>query len=549
MKKSIFFAVFFVFLSINSYSQKDFTFCYGSIAVTIYDGGNAEMVRYNSSGSIVSKVTGKFDLYGKGSSTEVLKIQFQGNEYRYDLIRDGRGVPSLILDNQSRKYTLCKTEVRDQAQDDAKFLNEMYAKWREEERLLKIKYASLAPDIKKVIGNPIRISYFEVANNDVADGQISDAILDLKNGWRIPSVIELSLIYSKFKNSLKGPVYITSDIDPDNTYYERRPGFEYSFDNNYKVVFPRNRGKEYSTNEEPYVYSSNPGWGYTIRFVRDIAGPIKTYSKKWDWYLSEPKGEKLNVYGKNKVSSNFVKDYPYFPLSCGILANNSNDVIDFENDKVKYKIKFSVDTDLAEHQKKEINENMIQYLDINGLPTLSEANYDHRDPNNKNNLVARYDKRMFIATQMILKGIKKIELFNSDSSLCSSVINFDEIEKTASTMVHSDTQGNQLVKRPRYWYADVVDKKNASLLWIDKYPDRPFLKYDIIFSAPLKRNNLSFKNFEKHRLFYFRFTTVDGIVIFSDKFLFPYGLAMGGDYRGDRRIDYRISRLFLNQKK
>jgi hypothetical protein len=109
MKKSIFFVTFFVFLSINLFSQKDFTFCYSSIAVTIFDGGNAEMVRYNSSGSIVSKVTGTFDLYGKGSPTEVLKIQFQGNEYRYDLIRDGFGSPSKIFDNQGRSYNLCKT--------------------------------------------------------------------------------------------------------------------------------------------------------------------------------------------------------------------------------------------------------------------------------------------------------------------------------------------------------------------------------------------------------------------------------------------------------
>ncbi len=109
MKKSIFFMTFFVFLSINLFSQKDFTFCYSSIAVTIFDGGNAEMVRYNSSGSVVSKVTGTFDLYGKGSPTEVLKIQFQGNEYRYDLIRDGFGSPSKIFDNQGREYNLCKT--------------------------------------------------------------------------------------------------------------------------------------------------------------------------------------------------------------------------------------------------------------------------------------------------------------------------------------------------------------------------------------------------------------------------------------------------------
>jgi hypothetical protein len=95
--------------SFCSFSQRDFTFCYGSIALTIFDGGNAEMVRYNSSGTVVSRVKGSFDLYGKGQSTEVLKIQFQGTEYRYDLIRDGYGNPSMIYDSQMREYKICKT--------------------------------------------------------------------------------------------------------------------------------------------------------------------------------------------------------------------------------------------------------------------------------------------------------------------------------------------------------------------------------------------------------------------------------------------------------
>lgn len=100
---------FLVLISFYSFSQTNYTFCYGSIAVTLLDGGNAEMVRYNSSGSIVSRVNGTFDLYGKGSPTETLKINFQGTEYRYDLIRDGFGKPAKIFDNQMREYNLCKS--------------------------------------------------------------------------------------------------------------------------------------------------------------------------------------------------------------------------------------------------------------------------------------------------------------------------------------------------------------------------------------------------------------------------------------------------------
>ena len=101
--------LFLLFVSFKTYSQsKDYTFCYGPIALTLLDGGNAEMIRFNSERRIVSKVTGTFDLYGKGYPTEVLKVQFKGNEYRYDLIRDGYGTPSKIFDNQGREYFMCK---------------------------------------------------------------------------------------------------------------------------------------------------------------------------------------------------------------------------------------------------------------------------------------------------------------------------------------------------------------------------------------------------------------------------------------------------------
>ncbi len=117
MKKHFLIIGILILVSFKSFSQSDYTFCYGSIAVTIFDGGDAEMIRYNSSGNAVSKVKGTLDLFGKGYSTEVLKILFQGTEYRYDLIRDGYGKPSKIFDNQMREYNLCK-EKKVNSQDN-----------------------------------------------------------------------------------------------------------------------------------------------------------------------------------------------------------------------------------------------------------------------------------------------------------------------------------------------------------------------------------------------------------------------------------------------
>lgn len=98
-------------LSNYGFSQgKDFTFCWGNISVTIFDGGKAQMEMYNLNKKVINKKTGEFTLYGVGSTTELLKIQFNSSseEYSYDLIRNGQGTPSVIIDKQARRYTLCK---------------------------------------------------------------------------------------------------------------------------------------------------------------------------------------------------------------------------------------------------------------------------------------------------------------------------------------------------------------------------------------------------------------------------------------------------------
>jgi len=182
----------FSFISIYSYCQTNYTFCYGPVSITMIGGGNAEMVRYNSSGSIVSRETGTFDLYGAGGRTEVLKVQFQGKEYRYDLIRDGYGKPSIIIDIQGRKYNICKSTSVESGQSGSisNFQRESFN----------------SKDPKQYLTDFIIVDKFAITKQDInrVQGSWYDAMIvckDLGEGWHLPTYNELIAIYNSKENS------------------------------------------------------------------------------------------------------------------------------------------------------------------------------------------------------------------------------------------------------------------------------------------------------------------------------------------------------------
>ena len=90
----------------------DYTFCYGNISVTLFDGGKAQQIRYGSDGKVLNTVSGEWTAYGSPTDMpgQTVKILYQGSnfEYSYELIRDGYGTPSVLADGQGRRYTLCK---------------------------------------------------------------------------------------------------------------------------------------------------------------------------------------------------------------------------------------------------------------------------------------------------------------------------------------------------------------------------------------------------------------------------------------------------------
>jgi hypothetical protein len=111
MKKNLIIILLILFISTKSFSQnKVYTFCYQSVSLTIFDGGISEMIRYNSNGNIVNRVKGEWVRNTRGGGQpDLINMTFQGNEYKFDLIKDGRGIPSILYDNQMRTYTLCNS--------------------------------------------------------------------------------------------------------------------------------------------------------------------------------------------------------------------------------------------------------------------------------------------------------------------------------------------------------------------------------------------------------------------------------------------------------
>ncbi len=178
---------FFLFLSTNIFCQSNFTFCYGPIAVTMLDGGKAVMVRFDNSGKVLSRVVGDFNLYGKGDPTEVLKINFEGTEYRYDLIRDGFGKPSLIIDSQGRKYNMCKSN--ESSNNDNGGASDY------------LKNAFNSRDPRKYVKDFVVIENIAISSSDLNSTIASwddamNACKEIGDGWRLPTYNELVNIYN-----------------------------------------------------------------------------------------------------------------------------------------------------------------------------------------------------------------------------------------------------------------------------------------------------------------------------------------------------------------
>lgn len=334
MKKNILFLAFFVFFAIDSFSQKDFTFCYGSISVTMFGGGNAEMVRYNSSGSIVSRVTGTFDLYGKGSPTEVLKIQFQGKEYRYDLIRDGYGNPSKIFDNQGREYNLCKTSKSSTSNFDyeanLKNMIKESAERRTREKL-RLNYTS------KLLDDEIRDLYLKYKNKKYKPHELYYPLKYAESGTEFQESFKgisnsSRVMYSELKKFLSDfvigkPYELENIIVAQNDFYDIM-----SWHDAWIASAALGEGWRLPTKDElnsMYINSKKIGIFHTDSFF--VSG-VKTIAGYWSYDLTsinDPSVRKAVEDGSYNVAS-------IVGAAWAQLFNNGKQLISKKEDKVHY---------------------------------------------------------------------------------------------------------------------------------------------------------------------------------------------------------------------
>jgi len=229
MKKIL--SILLILICTASYSQNS-SFCYGNITVTLFENSSAVMTRKGSTGNIINRVIGKYEIFGKGNPTEVLQIKFNGSSYRYDLIRDGKRNPSIIIDNQGRSYNICSLTSNSSSNGSLTMPN-LVAKlatvsktsdyYLEKAKnglyILKNKAAKTSilyvlPDDDFYDEKDINRLGFEKANNLIESFNSSEI-----KGWRLPTFYELQVLYnlkSQFEKKPASEMYWSTTISEQN---------------------------------------------------------------------------------------------------------------------------------------------------------------------------------------------------------------------------------------------------------------------------------------------------------------------------------------------
>jgi hypothetical protein len=322
--KKLFILFIGLIFALSAFSQgRDFTFCYGSISVTIFDGGRAEMVRYNQSGVVIKTLSGEFNLYGIGNPTELLKITFSGSseEYRYDLIRDGKGTPSLIIDGQGNKYKLCKTgisKVKTQSFDEQ--MKEFDTKIKQEKLIDQETAKKLSAEMKRIYPN---------VNNPQLRKNVPEQFKKVKDDCLV-SIMDL---FSEQDKAL----YVKLDKESEKIIQENlnKTGDKYGTESNSSLISYLNSNDtrmelpaeckmyQYKTNDFYLVRQTKNGYvknGALFTSEGIMVGKINQDNRKFyiDFKASNDKNLRINIFKDGDFSPlfNYSREEVYFITMC-----------------------------------------------------------------------------------------------------------------------------------------------------------------------------------------------------------------------------------------
>jgi len=283
-------------LNDNSNTGKDYTFCYGSISVTLFDGGMAVMNRYSIDGVLIKSLWGEYTIYGRPTDMpgQTVRIKYEGSDelFRYDLIRDGFGNPSVLIDGRGRNYKLCNTSNSSQSS----YFKEKAAEITKEEeaRLLQEYKENLA----YIEANPVGPMDEFIGYYLSTDGNLEMEIRPIPFKYSAGQDIEWSPSETKMLLTIKitkrGLMYCKGELNYKTkswAYLETVVGFNYS--NLAYRIMPR--GKWMQVSQE----------NYDLGFFDKI--DESEYIKQINKYRLDEYGEDKNRY------PNYVEDIDEAP--------------------------------------------------------------------------------------------------------------------------------------------------------------------------------------------------------------------------------------------
>jgi hypothetical protein len=164
-------------IEIKKTVDNDYTFCYGSIAVTLFGNGDAKQVRFGVNGIVVKTVLGKWSAYGTGDP-QLIRIKYDGAEleYTYQLIHDGLGKPNVLMDGEGRQYRLCKKSNSESLQNGSVPIKLFCGKFQDQDNDIAI---TISEDKGKLIATAVKngkviSAKFKCGNSSKFQGQIVD---------------------------------------------------------------------------------------------------------------------------------------------------------------------------------------------------------------------------------------------------------------------------------------------------------------------------------------------------------------------------------------